>query len=56
MNAYIVAVLFVICVMLGMVVAKVMVLAGLAMLGFAVLGGAYILYKGVTKIFGKDKA
>jgi len=55
MNAYTVAVLFVMCAMLGMVVAKVMVLAGLAMLGFAVLGGAYILYKGATKIFNKDK-
>lgn len=55
MNAYTVAVLFVVCAMVGAVVAKVMVLAGLAMLGFAVLGAAYVLYKGATKIFGRDK-
>lgn len=55
MNAYTIAVLFVLCAIVGMIVAKAIVLAGLAMLGFAVLGTAYILYKGATKIFGKDK-
>ena len=51
MNAYTIAVLFVICAMVGMVVAKVVFMAALAVLGLSVLGGAYVLYK----IFSKDK-
>lgn len=53
MNSYTIAILFVMCAMVGMVVVKVAALAALAVLGFAVVGGGYLAYKAISAFMSR---
>lgn len=54
MNSYTIAVLFVMCAMVGMVVVKVAALVMAAVIGFAILGGGYLAYKAISALSRKS--